>query len=71
MPPSHMTTSRRLRRHEVAWHDGRTFYACLCGARDECTGDAPGSLPCWECRTRTMRQWVPPAVACDRAAALT
>ena len=52
----------------MAWHDGRTFYACDCGARDERTGDAPPTLPCWNCKGGIMAQWVPPAVAAERAA---
>lgn len=50
----------------MAWHDGRTFYYCPCGWREERTGDAPASLPCG-CGGR-MAQWVPPAVARERAA---
>lgn len=54
----------------MAWHDGRTFYACPCGWRDERTGDdAPASLPCG-C-DGSMAQWVPPAVARDRASPST
>lgn len=51
------------------WHDGRTFYACLCGARDERREDAPATLPCWSCGDGVMVQWVPPAVMADRAMA--
>jgi hypothetical protein len=51
----------------VAWHDGRTFYQCGCGGRDERTGDAPPTLPCWNCKGGIMAQWVPPAVAAERA----
>jgi hypothetical protein len=50
----------------VAWHDGRSFYACHCGARDERTRDAPPTVPCWNCKGGIMAQWVPPAVAADR-----
>lgn len=54
----------------MAWHDGRTFYACPCGWRDERTGDdAPASLPCG-CGG-SMAQWVPPAVARERAATMS
>jgi hypothetical protein len=52
----------------VAWHDGRTFFYCHCGARDERTGDAAATLPCWNCKGGVMAQWVPPAVAAARAA---
>jgi hypothetical protein len=47
----------------VAWHDGRTFYCCPCGAREERLGAAPATLPCDGCKGGIMAQWVPPAVA--------
>lgn len=54
----------------MAWHDGRTFYACLCGWRDERIGDdAPASLPC-ACGG-SMARWLPPAVARERAATMS
>lgn len=52
----------------MAWHDGRTFYQCGCGGRDERTGDAPPTQPCWNCEGGSMAQWVPPAVTAERAA---
>lgn len=53
------------------WHEGRTFYACMCGAQDERTKahpEHPVTLTCWNCKDGTMTQWVPPAVARERAA---
>ena len=52
------------------WHEGRAFYRCTCGARDERRSDQPQpeTLPCWwpDC-PETATQWVPPAVASERA----
>ena len=54
----------------MAWHDGRTFYGCPCGNREERFGDdAPLTLPCDGCAGGIMAQWVPPAVAAERAKA--
>lgn len=52
------------------WHEGRTFYACPCGARHELTGDdAPLTVPCWQSHCGgTMAQWIPPAVKRERDA---
>lgn len=52
----------------MAWHDGRTFYGCPCSWRAEHIGDdAPLTLPCDGCKGGIMVQWVPPAVAAERA----
>lgn len=54
------------------WHEGRTFYACPCGARDEKTAADlvhPLALDCWGCKgTGSMAQWIPPAVKRERDA---
>ncbi|RYE90086.1 MAG: hypothetical protein EOO78_32145 [Oxalobacteraceae bacterium] len=52
----------------MAWHDGRTFFCCPCGAREERLGAAPAVLSCIGCKGGIMAQWVPPAVAAERAA---
>lgn len=54
----------------TAWHAGRTFYACPCGARDESLDrDPPPVLACWHCgKADWMTQWVPPAVKREREA---
>ncbi|WP_267395551.1 MULTISPECIES: hypothetical protein [unclassified Sphingomonas] len=53
----------------MPWHEGRTFYFCDCGARDEHRDpEPPATLPCWNCKGGIMAQWVPPAVAAERAA---
>lgn len=53
----------------MAWHDGRTFYCCPCGNREERLGEgASATLPCDGCKGGIMAQWVPPAVAAERAA---
>lgn len=56
----------------MIWHEGRTFYSCLCGAQDERTkahADHPDVLDCWHChKPGSMTQWVPPAVKRDREA---
>lgn len=55
----------------MAWYDGRTFFACPCGARDERTGgDQPRTIQCWSCKQKSARQWLPPAVARERQPAL-
>lgn len=53
-----------------AWHAGRTFYACPCGAQAETHIDMvptpPLTLGCYErdCKAPDgMRQWVPPSIA--------
>lgn len=55
----------------TAWHEGRTFYACPCGCQDERTkahAEHPETLPCWGDKCGgTMKQWIPPAVARERA----
>lgn len=55
----------------MPWHTGRTFYACprcLAQAERQAPADAPRTLPCWwpDCGA-VMTQWVPPAVARERA----
>lgn len=56
------------------WHEGRTFYSCLCGGQSELTKavpEHPDVLDCWHCgKEGSMRQWVPPAVKREREAAL-
>lgn len=56
-----------------SWYEGRTFYACLCGAQRELTNavdDHPDALDCWSCKApASMCQWVPPSVKRDRALA--
>lgn len=56
----------------MAWHEGRTFYACPCGARHERTradSDHPATVPCWQSGCKgTMTQWIPPAVKRERDA---
>ena len=55
------------------WHEGRTFYSCLCGGQSELTDavdDHPAALDCWSCKEpASMRQWVPPSVKRDSALA--
>ncbi len=56
----------------MPWHEGRTFYACPCGAQDERTraqADHPATLDCWLCKEPgAMKQWIPPAVKRERDA---
>jgi len=54
------------------WHEGRTFYACPCGAQSELGTEAlvhPMALDCWHCDAQgSMAQWIPPAVKRERNA---
>lgn len=52
--------------HDRRWHEGRRFFACRCGARDETRGGGTPTL-CWSCFAPDPVEWVPPAVARDRA----
>lgn len=48
------------------WHYGRRFWACHCGNRVE-TIDGSTITRCDGCNRTDMEEWVPPAVARDRA----
>lgn len=46
----------------TAWWEGRRFFACRCGARDEETAERKlSSLDCWMCHAPdSMKEWWPP-----------